>query len=274
MKTWPAIDVRGAADPDLVLALVDGFAPTAAEERGDTIRVFFADAGHRDQALDDLRDGPLAGALHLNPVDVPDDDWARRSQQNLPPITIGRITIVPSAPPVASSDRAAGAIQLIIQPSTGFGTGHHATTRLCLEALQGMDLGGSFVLDVGTGSGILAIAAVRLGAARALGLDCDPDAIRSAEENAALNGDTGAVAFALGDLTAVELPRADVVTANLTGALLQRTASALMRAAAPRGRLVLSGMLLEEVPDVRAAFGRRVLWEGEEDEWGAIVLGI
>ena len=150
----------------------------------------------------------------------------------------------------------------------GFGTGHHATTRLCLAALQTVDLAGAFVLDVGTGSGILAIAAARLGAARALGIDSDPDAIHSARENLVLNVGVGHVDFEVADLTSAQLPTADVVTANLTGTLLVRAAAPLTRALRPGGTLILGGLLVDERQRVRDAFASlESLWENREDEW-------
>lgn len=159
---------------------------------------------------------------------------------------------------------------LVIEPSTGFGTGHHATTRLCLEALQTLKLQGLSVLDVGTGSGILALAATLLGAKRVLGVDNDPDAIRAALENRRLN-DIRQVRFRLADLLSTTLPVADVVTANLTGAQLVRASDRLAGAVRPGGTLIVSGVLTEEVDAVRESFrSLRMAWRRRRGEWAAI----
>ena len=150
----------------------------------------------------------------------------------------------------------------------GFGTGHHATTRLCLLALQTIDLRRASVLDVGTGSGILAIAATRLGAASALGLDADGDAIQSADENLRLNPGVKNVRFVLSELSDAPLPISDVVIANLTGSTLIRAAGPLQSAVARPGVLILSGILEGEEPDVRRAFDAMELQHrDQESEW-------
>jgi ribosomal protein L11 methyltransferase len=155
----------------------------------------------------------------------------------------------------------------------GFGTGHHVTTRLCLAALQTIDLNGRSVLDVGTGSGVLAIAADLLGAASALGIDNDADAIQSARESLELNPDARHVTFETIDLAARTLPAADVVTANLTGALLIRSAGALLTAVRPHGMLILSGIQSGERDEVRQAFGdAEIGWEREEDGWVGLAV--
>lgn len=270
MKTYPALDIRTNA-PDLVLALVDDFAPVAVEERETAVRVFFATAADRDAAQ-----GAVGRRFDVTPIDVPDEDWAIRSQENLQPVTVGDITVVPTAlfthSPVPNHPNpqspTPNRLVIVIQPSMGFGTGHHATTRLCLAALQTLALDGREVVDVGTGSGVLAIAAARLGAARALGIDNDPDAIQSARENIELNGCPDTVSVAIADLAGNPLPSADVVTANLTGALLARAAARLLDAVRPGGTLVVSGILAEERDRVVAAFEpAAVVWEREEDGW-------
>ncbi len=263
MKTYPALTFR-FVDPDILAALVDDFSPTAIEPRDTDVRVFFATARERDAAQN-----ALAPRFDASAIDVPDDDWARRSQEGLQPISVGGITIVPSS----TFQVASRPLAIVIQPSMGFGTGHHATTRLCLAALQTLDLRGRDVLDVGTGSGVLAIAADWLGAARAAGIDYDADAIRSARENLVLNPETRHVTFDVVDFTAAALPQADIVTANLTGALLVRSASRLAGAVRPGGTLVLSGLLAHEREEVRRAFaGMDLTWEGEEDGWVGIAV--
>jgi ribosomal protein L11 methyltransferase len=267
LKLYPALDVESTSE--VVLALVDDFAPTAVEEGSTAMRLFFAASDARDAACAELR----AQGYATVPLDVSDEDWARRSQQHLDPITVGRITIFPNPEsPIAANPQSQtpnpDRVFLTIVPSMGFGTGHHATTRLCLEALQRVDLTGKFVLDIGTGSGVLAIAADRLGASRACGIDHDADAIQSACENLALNQRATHTSFELRDLAAAPLPTADVVTANLTGALLVRVAPTLLAAARRGGTLILSGILAEEGDAVRKAFSPAdLIEERQEAEW-------
>jgi ribosomal protein L11 methyltransferase len=272
LKDYPAIDVR-TGDSDGLLALVDDFEPIAAEtfESSGTVRLFFSSATNRDAAH-----AALAARFDTAPLDVSDEDWARRSQDNLAPITVGRITVVPgpTAPsrqaPSPPSDSATGPSPLfiVVVPSMGFGTGHHATTRLCLAALQTLDLTNTSVVDVGTGSGVLAMAADRLGAAQVLGIDYDADAVQAATENLPLNPSVTRVRFEVADLAAGELPVADVLTANLTGAMLVRAAGTLGAAVRSGGTLVLSGILSSERDEVVAAFApAAIVWEQEEDGW-------
>jgi len=270
MKQYPAIDVR-ADSSDLLLALVDDFGPTAVEERDAAVRIFFPTAAERDAAQQ-----ALAPEFDVSAVDVDDEDWARRSQENLKPMTVGRITVAPPwAVGVVPSPQSPvpSPFTIVILPSMGFGTGHHVTTRLCLAALQSIDVTDRVVLDVGTGSGVLAIAADRLGAGRVLGIDDDPDAIQSARENLGLNPDVRHVTFETLDLAARKLPEADVVTANLTGALLVRAAAALLAAVRPGGTLILSGIQSHEGDEVRRAFAdSEVCWERDEDGWVGLAV--
>jgi ribosomal protein L11 methyltransferase len=267
-KLWPALDLSGG-QPDLMLAGADECAPSAVEDRLDGLRLFFTAPAARDAAIERLREqGWRADAL-----EVSDENWAERSQADLKPVTVGRLTVSPRPEP--GSPRPG---HITIPPSTAFGTGHHATTRLCLAALQQVAIAGRRVLDVGTGSGLLAIAAARLGAADVLGIDNDPDAVQTARGNLALNGGVPRVRIELADLRSRgdgETPPSphDVVVANLTAALLVAAARDLSSAVCPGGRLVLSGLLTAERDEVVAALAPAIaIWEDEEDGWAVVVL--
>ncbi|WP_295403472.1 50S ribosomal protein L11 methyltransferase [uncultured Thiocystis sp.] len=144
------------------------------------------------------------------------------------------------------------AVVVALDPGLAFGTGHHATTALCLEWLDGASLADKTVLDFGCGSGILAIAALKLGAARAIAVDHDPQALEATRDNALANG----VADRL-DIHAPEhLPdhAADCVLANILAATLIALAPRLIERLRPQGELVLSGVLAEQADSVRAAY--------------------
>lgn len=283
---YPALKVDGV-DAGLVLAVVDDFGPTAAEGHGaSAFSIFFSSSDARDRARDAVHAAFPQATLSTDEVD--DGDWARRSQENLTAITVGRITVAPpwtverlpapgsGLPPgsgVGPPAPGPHSLLVVIQPSMGFGTGHHATTRLCLHALQAIDVRGLTVLDVGTGSGVLAIAARMLGARTAVGIDHDPDALQAARENLGLNAFVDAVTFEIADLSDTSLDAADVVTANLTGALLCRAATTLDAAVRSDGRLIVSGLLAAERNDVVSAFGGwNLVWEQQENGWAGLMF--
>jgi ribosomal protein L11 methyltransferase len=162
---------------------------------------------------------------------------------------------------------------IVIEPSMGFGTGHHATTRLCLRLVSGLDLRGARVVDLGTGSGVLAMAAALSGAAAVEALDVDPDAIQSAEASAALNDLPPVVRFTVGDFRTSPPAAADVVLANLTGGMLRSTAETLWSIVAPGGTLVASGFDTTEAPAVLAALAPGDVAERlDEDGWVGVRL--
>jgi ribosomal protein L11 methyltransferase len=217
--------------------------------------------------------------LRIEAVDVEDDDWARRTQADLPAIRVGRLIVAPpwDMPPPDAVAAPAGTpppIVIEIEPSRGFGTGHHQSTRLCLVLLQSRSLASQTVIDVGTGSGVLAIAAAKLGAAFVSAIDVDPDAVENARENVSRNGVDQIVDAHVRDLTEAPLPPAGVVTANLTGTLLARHAAALAALVRPGGSLIVAGFTIDEKPLVLEAFEAAftIMESAEEDDWWALVV--
>ncbi|GAB4474080.1 MAG: 50S ribosomal protein L11 methyltransferase [Burkholderiaceae bacterium] len=241
-----------------------GLAPHGHAWQRNRVRVLL-DAAVEPEVV--LRQAAAACSLPVPAVEsagtVADADWVRLTQAQFPPVRISeRLWIVPSwhAPP----DPRAIAIRL--DPGAAFGTGSHATTRLCLRWLDAHVRPGARVLDYGCGSGILAIAAAKLGAGRVVGTDLDPQALAAARENSVNNAVTA-------DYTApdrVPAGRFDLVLANILSNPLKILAPALLARVAPGGSLVLSGILerqAQELIDIYAAVDARVplrVWATDE----------
>jgi len=270
-KAWPALDIHvPGCDPqlqELVLAELDDFQPTAIQEPDDSslLRAFFTTFESRDAAARAL--GASFGShLFVQSLNVEDEGWAARSQAQLRAIAIGQILVAP--PWDLGSGPLTGMTRIVIQPSMGFGTGHHATTRLMLRALQAVPLRDRTVLDIGCGSGILAIAAATLGARSAIGIDIDEDALLNASENLTLNAVSGRVRFEERDFRDRSSAE-DVVLANLTGALIEKSAAKLAELVGRGGYLIVSGFMETERTMVVAALEALVTLEtiDQEDEW-------
>ena len=276
-RTWPVLRLVFSRPLDesrreALLLDVDDCRASALDENGETVSLHFNAAADRDAAVDLLGSrGWLADAT-LTTEDLADEGWAARSQANLPAVRVGRIVVAPPWDVPAAGD-GEGLVVIEVEPSTGFGTGHHQSTRLCLRALQDLSLEGARVLDIGTGSGVLALAAARLGAADVLGIDNDPDAIESAEDTLGRNGAPSGVRVELRGLDDAALQPADVVCANLTGTLLRQQGARVQALIAPGGCAVLSGFTEDEARWVRKAFDACEVEAAHDEEfWMAYVM--
>jgi ribosomal protein L11 methyltransferase len=217
-------------------------APLPARGRAHVF-AFFAARGDAEEASTALG---LAGSI----AEIADQDWGESWKKDLAPFSVGPVFIRPSwiaaAPPP-------GAVEVVLDPGMAFGTGTHPTTALCLEALCELLGGapGADVLDVGTGSGLLAIAAKKLGAGRVVGTEDDPVALRVAEENAYRNGIALELRLEDPDTVAGHFP---VVVANILASTLVALAPGIAARLAPGGTLLLAGILAGQEDEVRAAY--------------------
>jgi ribosomal protein L11 methyltransferase len=238
---------------------------TAAPPAGRAVLVAFFAA--RDEALAAAAEqGGELGA-------IADQDWGEAWKRGLGPLTVGRVHVRPSW---IEAPAPAGSAEVVLDPGMAFGTGTHATTALCLGALSELVTArpGLSVLDVGTGSGLLAIAARKLGAGLTVGVDNDPVAVRVARENAERN----AVDVALSETPAGEVRGTfDLVLANILANTLVELAPALEARLAPGGVVLLSGILAPQAEEVRRAYvalGLRPLAGADrtEGEWVLLAL--
>jgi ribosomal protein L11 methyltransferase len=267
-----ALRVR-RADAEIVLAELLSLVPAGVEERDvDAEVVEYAVYGAPGElpALPDVRAAAGGALVDVVTTEVA-DDWADRWREFHAPVTVGgRVHVRAPWHPAVSAEVAP--VDVVIDPGQAFGTGAHATTRLCLELLLALEPAGAIV-DLGCGSGVLAIAAAKLGWSPVLGVDHDPLAVEATRENARVNG--VAIEVRRHDLLRDgPSPSAPTVLANLLGPLLRRVAADGFAGEPPRA-LVASGLLTDEADEIAAAFAARGLVETgrrAEGEWAALLL--
>jgi ribosomal protein L11 methyltransferase len=226
--------------------------------------------------LDDLAALGLPGAVaKLVTAPLPDEPWAEAWRAHFRPVPVGRrLLVCPpwEAPPPLARDR----VLVLIEPGRAFGTGGHGSTRSCLELLErALDAARvSHVLDAGCGSGVLAIAAARLGVARVDAIDVDPDAIAATAENARRNGVADRVRAALASID-TWAGQAPLVLANLLAAAHVALAPTLATLVSPGGSLIAGGLLAAEVPAVAGVFAAAGCWlveVAEHEGWASLLL--
>ncbi len=212
--------------------------------------------------------------------EIPVEDWGRNWKLHFKPLRVGRRLVV--APPWEGGPFPEGRVLIRIDPAMAFGTGHHATTRMCLEGLEAAadqwpDRRGPIILDVGTGTGILAIAAASLGARRVVAIDTDPEACDAARKNLAMHDCGGRVQLLCGGIESLDPRRRfDLILANLDTRTLCPLFPALGHLLAPRGRMIAGGMPVEDEETVTTALPPsllRILHRRVEEEWLCLTLG-
>ncbi len=225
--------------------------PPGAQPLWDATRViglFVVDS--EMDAVVEFMENHLGHALPPHKIDVLEDkDWERAWMDNYHPMCFGeRLWVVPSWTPAPNPN----AINLLLDPGLAFGTGTHQTTALCLEWLDGLDLQDAVVVDYGCGSGILAVAALLLGAREAWCVDLDPQALIATRDNAERNGVSDRVkVFMPEDMPAI---KADVVVANILAGPLAQLANTLTGFLKPTGQLALSGIITSQVDELVSAY--------------------
>lgn len=271
--TWWAIDVRTAPERrDGMTAWLVARTGHAVEERADGTLVTFAPDEVSADALVAELGREVDGAARTERRALQPVDWSTKWREGLVARRFGRLTVVPSWQPEAATPESH---TVVLDPETAFGSGEHGSTRAALTLLEQLLVPGQLVLDLGSGSGILAIAAVKLGAERAIGVEVDPEANQVASRNISRNAVQGRVKLLDGDagILAPLLGPADLILSNIlrtaNTALLPAIAAALMKG----GLAIFSGMEETEAPEFRRALhegGFVVVQETVDAGWWAV----
>lgn len=245
-----------------------------------TVVAYLPFGGESDDQVQKIEEG-LWHLRHIGDVgpllqrERPEEDWANAWKEHFHPLRIGKRFVI--RPTWREYDSEPGDLIIELDPGMAFGTGHHPTTELCLAWLEDVPVRDKRLLDVGAGSGILSIAAVRLGAKSVDAIELDEVAARALRENLELNGVGDEVRVDVGDFGTGERPGStyDLVIANIISSILLRLVDPLVASVAPGGQLMLSGVIEQHLENVRHVFTRRrmrVIDERRLGDWYALLL--
>jgi ribosomal protein L11 methyltransferase len=254
------VSIRTEIDSGELLAMLQDGESLGSWENEGLLHIFWPQDRWNTAALDDLkkvltRMGVNVRAEDLTITEVADQDWNAAWAASLQPILLGRRVRIRQS--WHEADPEFSGIELVIDPKRAFGTGYHATTQLMIEWLEDHIRGGERILDAGTGSGILAMTAIRLGAASAVGIDNDPVAVECAQEYAALNGFGPELDLRISSFDDLDAGKFDVVVANLDIRTLPRFCQYLRQWMADGARACLSGLQEQDYEEVAAALHRQ-----------------
>ena len=272
------IRVITTVDAGELLGMLEENACLGAWDMPDGFCLYWPIEGWDPSILHTLKDalqrlGNVVDARTLTINELQDQDWNARWAESLQPIRLGRRVLIRQSWHSAAIPE--GGFELIIDPKRAFGTGYHATTQLMAEWLEDKVRAGARVLDVGTGSGILAMAALRFGAASALAIDHDPEAIECAVEYAAVNGFGAELELRVAELANLDREEFDLVLANLDRNTLMRHFDCFHRFVKSGGCLLISGLQRDdesEISEYLAAADWIVVDKNWRDEWLALEL--
>lgn len=253
---------------DITIAGLYDFDHLGMEQTETGVRVFF-----EQEAFPEAEIKAMADRLGLSYTKelLPTVNWNATWEQNFEPVRIGDFCYVRAHfhPPVSGLQ-----YDLVITPKMSFGTGHHATTEMMIASMEDLDIRGKRVFDFGTGTGILAILAEKMGAANIMAIDNEPGAVENARENAQLNA-CDKCAFAIGSLDAISNQQFDLILANINRNILMQYMPDFPALLSSSGRLLLSGILESDIPDIRASAetqGLRLLKKRQQKEWACLLF--
>lgn len=275
---WVDVCIHGSLDTGELLSRLDDAEVQGAWEDEGKIHLYWAEAQWTEARLSSLR-AALADVTEssqeqsLSVTLVPAQDWNDAWARSVKPLRIGRVVIRPSWESVTLTPRD---LEIILDPKQAFGTGHHATTRMLLEWLQEHIRGGEEILDVGTGSAILAMAAVKLGANSAIGIEIDPVAVDCAKEYVEQNGlldRIDLVCGTLADLPQEKRESINLVLANLDRQTVLSLAEDLASVAFGGARVLVSGILVEQESEIVERFSNLgLVCADRRDDEGWVVM--